>query len=77
MAYGEWTENSRGTYDKWDAISRCTTQVCAYKTCTFLVSESFETVWILMSIGCTFGYYLPEISHFFVYRLSLGDGQRF
>ncbi|XP_017442726.1 monocopper oxidase-like protein SKS1 isoform X2 [Vigna angularis] len=27
MDYGDWTENSRGSYNKWDAISRCTTQV--------------------------------------------------
>ncbi|KAG1359292.1 monocopper oxidase-like protein SKU5 [Cocos nucifera] len=27
MAYGEWTEDCRGQYNKWDAISRCTTQV--------------------------------------------------
>ncbi|XP_014499783.1 monocopper oxidase-like protein SKS1 [Vigna radiata var. radiata] len=27
MDYGDWTDNSRGSYNKWDAISRCTTQV--------------------------------------------------
>lgn len=27
MDYGEWTPNSRGGYNKWDAISRSTTQV--------------------------------------------------
>lgn len=27
MAYGEWTENNRGSYNKWDAIARSTTQV--------------------------------------------------
>ncbi|PNT76725.1 hypothetical protein BRADI_1g52200v3 [Brachypodium distachyon] len=27
MDYGEWSENSRGTYNKWDGVSRCTTQV--------------------------------------------------
>jgi hypothetical protein len=27
MDYGEWTDNSRGTYNKWDGVSRCTTQV--------------------------------------------------
>jgi hypothetical protein len=30
MDYGEWTENSRGTYNKWDGVSRCTTQVTGY-----------------------------------------------
>lgn len=28
MDYGEWTENSRGTYNKWDGIARTTAQVC-------------------------------------------------
>ncbi|TKY49857.1 Monocopper oxidase protein SKS1 [Spatholobus suberectus] len=27
MDYGDWSENSRGSYNKWDAISRCATQV--------------------------------------------------
>lgn len=27
MDYGEWTDNSRGTYNKWDGIARSTTQV--------------------------------------------------
>ncbi|KAL1819980.1 hypothetical protein ACET3Z_014849 [Daucus carota] len=27
MAYGEWTPNSRSSYNKYDAIFRCTTQV--------------------------------------------------
>ena len=30
MDYGEWTENSRGTYNKWDGVSRSTTQVTGY-----------------------------------------------
>lgn len=28
MDYGVWTENSRGTYNKWDGVARSTTQVC-------------------------------------------------
>lgn len=27
MDYGEWTEDSRGTYNKGDGVARCTTQV--------------------------------------------------
>jgi len=27
MNYGDWTENSRGSYNKWDAICHCTTRV--------------------------------------------------
>ncbi|KAF5470293.1 hypothetical protein F2P56_010814 [Juglans regia] len=26
MDFGVWTENSRGTYNKWDGVARCTTQ---------------------------------------------------
>lgn len=33
MDYGEWTENSRGTYNKWDGIARSTTQVYAWHCC--------------------------------------------
>ncbi|XP_051121484.1 monocopper oxidase-like protein SKS1 [Andrographis paniculata] len=29
MGYGEWSENSRGSYNKWDAIARSTVQVYA------------------------------------------------
>lgn len=28
MDYGVWTEDRRGSYNKWDAIYRCTVQVC-------------------------------------------------
>ncbi|PIA50126.1 hypothetical protein AQUCO_01300695v1 [Aquilegia coerulea] len=27
MDFGEWTNNSRGTYNKWDGVARCTVQV--------------------------------------------------
>lgn len=27
MDYGDWSDNSRGTYNKWDGIARATTQV--------------------------------------------------
>lgn len=27
MGYGDWSEDKRGSYNKWDAITRCTTQV--------------------------------------------------
>ncbi|XP_042064840.1 monocopper oxidase-like protein SKU5 [Salvia splendens] len=29
MGYGDWTENNRGSYNRWDAISRSTVQVFA------------------------------------------------
>ncbi|KAF9614483.1 hypothetical protein IFM89_018730 [Coptis chinensis] len=30
MDFGEWTNNSRGTYNKWDGIARCTVQVAVH-----------------------------------------------
>lgn len=30
MDYGEWTPDRRNEYNRWDAISRCTTQVCNF-----------------------------------------------
>lgn len=27
MDFGVWTENSRGAYNKWDGVARCSTQV--------------------------------------------------
>ncbi|KAL0712877.1 hypothetical protein Bca4012_019855 [Brassica carinata] len=40
--YGEWTENSRGTYNKWDGIARSTIQVSnsiSIQSKTFLGTE--------------------------------------
>ena len=30
MDFGDWSENSRGTYNKWDGIARTTAQVYIY-----------------------------------------------
>lgn len=30
MGYGDWSEDKRGSYNKWDAVTRCTTQVCFF-----------------------------------------------
>lgn len=30
MDFGDWSENSRGTYNKWDGIARSTAQVYSY-----------------------------------------------
>lgn len=42
MDYGEWTENSRGTYNKWDGVSRSTTQVIGYFSLCEILSSKFE-----------------------------------
>ncbi|KAK1392845.1 monocopper oxidase-like protein SKS1 [Heracleum sosnowskyi] len=47
MAYGEWTENSNGSYNKWDAIARSTTQVIPGGWTAILVSLDNVGVWNL------------------------------
>ncbi|KAL1822829.1 hypothetical protein ACET3Z_009607 [Daucus carota] len=47
MAYGEWTENNRGFYNKWDAIARSTTQVLPGGWTAILVSLDNVGVWNL------------------------------
>ncbi|XP_077242980.1 monocopper oxidase-like protein SKU5 [Tasmannia lanceolata] len=45
MDYGEWTENSRGSYNKWDAVARSTTQVFPGAWTAILVSLDNVGVW--------------------------------
>ncbi|KAL7165137.1 hypothetical protein ACSBR2_040920 [Camellia fascicularis] len=47
MDYGEWTENSRGTYNKWDGIARTTTQVFPGAWTAILISLDNVGVWNL------------------------------
>ncbi|KAJ6805742.1 monocopper oxidase-like protein SKU5 [Iris pallida] len=47
MDYGEWTENSRGTYNKWDGVSRCTIQVYPGAWTAVLVSLDNVGTWNL------------------------------
>ncbi|KAL0299389.1 UNVERIFIED_CONTAM: Monocopper oxidase-like protein SKS1 [Sesamum radiatum] len=47
MGYGEWTENNRGSYNKWDAISRSTVQVFAGGWTAVYVSLDNVGVWNL------------------------------
>lgn len=47
MDYGEWTENSRGTYNKWDGIARSTTQVYPGAWTAILVSLDNVGIWNL------------------------------
>ncbi|XP_011033926.1 PREDICTED: monocopper oxidase-like protein SKU5 [Populus euphratica] len=47
MDYGEWTENSRGTYNKWDGIARSTVQVYPGAWTAILVSLDNVGVWNL------------------------------
>ncbi|PON92955.1 Copper-resistance protein [Trema orientale] len=47
MDYGEWSENSRGTYNKWDGIARTTAQVYPGAWTAILVSLDNVGVWNL------------------------------
>ncbi|XXG78147.1 hypothetical protein AAC387_Pa08g2152 [Persea americana] len=49
MDYGVWTENSRGTYNKWDGVARCTTQVFPEAWTAILVSLDNVGIWNLRS----------------------------
>ncbi|KAA8521884.1 hypothetical protein F0562_012802 [Nyssa sinensis] len=47
MDYGEWMENSRGTYNKWDGIARTTAQVYPGAWTAILISLDNVGVWNL------------------------------
>ncbi|EXB54466.1 Monocopper oxidase-like protein SKU5 [Morus notabilis] len=47
MDYGEWTENSRGTYNKWDGIARTSAQVYPGAWTAILVSLDNVGIWNL------------------------------
>lgn len=43
MNYGEWTPDRRNEYNKWDAISRCTTQVNNLSKTHLIMCQKFCT----------------------------------
>ncbi|XWS38524.1 hypothetical protein CRYUN_Cryun19dG0138600 [Craigia yunnanensis] len=47
MDYGDWSENSQGTYNKWDGIARTTTQVYPGAWTAILISLDNVGVWNL------------------------------
>ncbi|KAL3517889.1 hypothetical protein ACH5RR_020478 [Cinchona calisaya] len=47
MDYGVWTENSRSTYNKWDGVARCTTQVFPGAWTAILVYLDNAGIWNL------------------------------
>ncbi|KAD4178324.1 hypothetical protein E3N88_26915 [Mikania micrantha] len=47
MGFGEWTSDSRGTYNKWDGIARTTTQVYPGAWTAILISLDNVGVWNL------------------------------
>ncbi|KAL5551112.1 hypothetical protein UlMin_001288 [Ulmus minor] len=59
MDYGEWTDNSRGTYNKWDGIARTTTQVYPGAWTAILISLDNVGVWNLRTENLD-GWYLGQ-----------------
>lgn len=49
MGYGNWTVDNKGNYNKWDAISRCTTQVFPGAWTAVLISLDNPGAWNLRS----------------------------
>lgn len=47
MGFGEWTENNRGSYNRWDAISRSTVQVYSRGWTAVYVSLDNVGIWNL------------------------------
>ncbi|OVA18870.1 Multicopper oxidase [Macleaya cordata] len=47
MDYGDWTENSRGTYNKWDGVARSTIQVFPGAWTAILISLDNVGFWNL------------------------------
>ncbi|KAI4332653.1 hypothetical protein L6164_017544 [Bauhinia variegata] len=47
--YGNWSEDSRNSYNKWDAISRCTVQVYPGAWTAILISLDNAGIWNLRS----------------------------
>ncbi|GLT70898.1 hypothetical protein SLA2020_429500 [Shorea laevis] len=55
MDFGVWTENSRGTYNKWDGVARSTTQVFPGAWTAILVSLDNAGIWNLRARISTHG----------------------
>ncbi|KHN47855.1 Monocopper oxidase-like protein SKU5, partial [Glycine soja] len=53
MDFGDWSENSRGTYNKWDGIARTTAQVYFY----------LRYVWLLLNTKIIETFMLSKMSN--------------
>ncbi|XP_020539358.1 monocopper oxidase-like protein SKU5 isoform X2 [Jatropha curcas] len=61
MDFGVWTENSRGTYNKWDGVARCTTQVFPGAWTAILVSLDNAGIWNLRTQNLNTWYLGQEV----------------
>ncbi|XP_052171434.1 monocopper oxidase-like protein SKU5 [Diospyros lotus] len=61
MDYGVWTENSRGTYNKWDGVARSTTQVFPGAWTAVLVYLDNDGIWNLRTQNLNSWYLGQEV----------------
>uniref|UniRef100_A0A2N9HZ66 Plastocyanin-like domain-containing protein n=1 Tax=Fagus sylvatica TaxID=28930 RepID=A0A2N9HZ66_FAGSY len=61
MDFGVWTENSRGIYNKWDGVARCTTQVFPGAWTAILVSLDNAGTWNLRAENLNSWYLGQEV----------------
>ncbi|CAL5191952.1 unnamed protein product [Lathyrus oleraceus] len=61
MDFGVWTENSRNTYNKWDGVARCTTQVFPGAWTAILVSLDNAGIWNLRAENLNSWYLGQEV----------------
>ncbi|KAE8038081.1 hypothetical protein FH972_010625 [Carpinus fangiana] len=61
MDFGVWTENSRGTYNKWDGVARSTTQVFPGAWTAILVSLDNAGIWNLRAQNLNSWYLGQEV----------------
>ncbi|KAJ8899492.1 hypothetical protein K2173_018466 [Erythroxylum novogranatense] len=61
MDFGVWTENSRSTYNKWDGVARCTTQVFPGAWTAILVYLDNAGIWNLRAENLNSWYLGQEV----------------
>ncbi|EXB84522.1 Monocopper oxidase-like protein SKU5 [Morus notabilis] len=61
MDFGVWTENSRSTYNKWDGVARCTTQVFPGAWTAILISLDNSGIWNLRAQNLNSWYLGQEV----------------
>jgi len=76
MDFGEWTENSRGTYNKWDGIARSTTQVFPGAWTAILISLDNVGVWNLRTDNLD-SWYLGQETYVKVYNPEVNNKTEF
>ncbi|GMH25817.1 hypothetical protein Nepgr_027660 [Nepenthes gracilis] len=74
MDFGVWTENSRGTYNKWDGVARCTTQVFPGAWTAILVSLDNPGIWNLRADNLN-SWYLGQETYLSVVNPEINNSE--